>query len=134
LSKRLLLILETFLLVLLYSYNCKDNPSRSKNNQKDTTIYITDRTGKKWDITHAVKEYNFKKDNFNYGLGPNAIQPINYPDMLIPDDPQYPDSNSRQRVIGININGEIRAYPVDVLSSHEVVNDTLKGFYTAVAY
>ena len=133
-SKRLLLILEILLLVLLYSYNCKDNPSSSKNNQKDTTIYITDRTGKKWDITHAVIEYDFKKDNFNYGLGPDAIKPINYPDMLVPGDPEYPDTNSNQKIIGIDIDGEIRAYPVNILSSREVVNDTLTGFYTAVAY
>jgi len=117
---------------------CQSNPSaRSEkdiSNVKDSTIYIVDRTGKQWDITHAVKHYNFSKNNFNYGLGPNAIKPINYPDMLESGDPGYPESHSSQTVIGVNINGEARAYPIDVLSSHEVVNDTLKGFYTAVAY
>ena len=32
-----------------------------------------------------------------------------------------------ERVIGVSINGEHRAYPLNLLSRHEVVNDTVGG-------
>ena len=31
------------------------------------------------------------------------------------------------RVIGVNINGESRAYPIPYLSAHEIVNDVVGG-------
>lgn len=41
---------------------------------------------------------------------------------------------STDRVIGVELNGEARAYPIRVLNWHEVVNDTLGGVPIAVAY
>jgi len=41
---------------------------------------------------------------------------------------------SDDRVIGVTIDGESRAYPVRVLNWHEVVNDTLAGVPIAVTY
>ncbi len=41
---------------------------------------------------------------------------------------------SGDRVIGVEIDGEARAYPLRVLSSHEIVNDTLGGLPIAVTY
>ena len=41
---------------------------------------------------------------------------------------------SRDRVIGVYLNGEARAYPVRVLCWHEVINDTLGGIPIAVTY
>ena len=37
-------------------------------------------------------------------------------------------------VIGISINGESRAYPVNILSRHEIVNDTVGGVPVAVTF
>ena len=75
-----------------------------------------------------------EKSNFNYGLGPNAIQPVILPDYLSPGDPKYPANDSEERVIGIDINGDARAYPIVPLSSHEVVNDYVGESYVAVTY
>ena len=58
-------------------------------------------------------------------LPPDSIQAI--------DDPQFEaasqalDMASEERVIGIEINGEARAYPLTILSSHEIVNDVVGG-------
>ena len=41
---------------------------------------------------------------------------------------------SSDRVIGVEINGESRAYPLLVLNCHEIVNDTLGGVAIAVTY
>ncbi len=37
-------------------------------------------------------------------------------------------------VIGISVDGESRAYPVNILSRHEIVNDTVGGVPVAVTF
>ncbi len=107
-----------------------ENPSQSE----DTTITITDRTGKVWDVTHAVLKYGFKADEFQFGVGPNTIRPIIAPRFLEPNDPGYPDSSGNFLVIGANINGDKRAYPISVLNHHEVVDEKFGDQHVAVAY
>lgn len=41
---------------------------------------------------------------------------------------------SADRVIGVTVNGESRAYPIQILNVHEIVNDTLGGVPIAVTY
>jgi hypothetical protein len=50
------------------------------------------------------------------------------------DDPQFESASkadkviaSDERVIGLIINGDARAYPITILSSHEIVNDIVGG-------
>lgn len=56
------------------------------------------------------------------------------------DDPKYVGSSEadylkpEDRVIGLEINGESRAYPLKILSSHEIVNDRVGGKPVAVTY
>ena len=100
----------------------------------ENTIFLVDRTGKRWDITHAVKYYGMDPRDFRYGLGPNAIQPINLPEMLSPGEPGYPAEGSTQRIIGTEIDGDARAYPTGILSGHEVVNEFIGGQYVSVIY
>jgi hypothetical protein len=38
------------------------------------------------------------------------------------------------QVLGIEINGESRAYPIPYLSAHEIVNDTVGGRHIAVTW
>jgi len=100
----------------------------------EDTIFITDRTGKLWDITHAVYEYGFDPANFEHGLGPNAIEPIQNPKMLSPGNPGYPDPEFNDLVIGITLNGESRAYLLDDLFGHEIANDRFGETYVAVGF
>jgi hypothetical protein len=39
-----------------------------------------------------------------------------------------------ERVMGVSINGESRAYPLNMLSRHEIVNDTVGGKPIAVTW
>ncbi len=131
--------LAGFLILNFFNACEKDDSSvqpgeDGNGNGDEERIVIVDKTGKEWDITHAVNQYDFQKSNFNYGLGPNAIQPINNPEMLSPGDNGYPNDTSSERVMGVEINGEARAYPVSVLSRREVVNEFIGDSHVAVAY
>jgi hypothetical protein len=113
----------------LYASDESDAPFAVSN-----SIVIVDRTGKRWDITHAVRKYGMHAGGWNYGLGPNAIRPIVNPHFHEPGDPGYPDAGNQIEVLGITIDGDSRAYPVWVLSSHEVVNDVVGGRHVAATY
>jgi hypothetical protein len=104
------------------------------NNTDSGKIFIKDRTGKKWDITHAVNKYGFEPNKFQFGLGPFAIRPILNPEFLSPVDQNYPSNSANDLVIGTVINEITRAYPLSILVSHEVANDDFDRTYVAVAY
>ena len=42
--------------------------------------------------------------------------------------------NNGHRVLGVSINGESRAYPINILSSHEIANDFVGGVKIAVTW
>ena len=97
-------------------------------------IFITDRTGKRWDVTHARDKYGLVPSGYQYGLGPYAIRPILNPQMLFPDDLGYPESSEYFLVLGTSLSGFARAYPIAVLSRHEVANEQFGDIHVAVAY
>jgi len=125
--KRTYYSIATIILVVVFLWGCKRHSVNEPANvtSKDDKIFITDRTGTSWDITHAVNEYRMNPSGFQYGLGPYAITPINNPEMILPGEPGYPVDNNTELVVGININGEARAYPIRILSRHEAVNDRI---------
>lgn len=41
---------------------------------------------------------------------------------------------SFETVLGVSINGDHRAYPLNMLSRHEIVNDTVGGVPVAVTW
>ena len=97
-------------------------------------IFITDRTGKKWDITRAQIKYGMRAENFRHGLGPYAIQPINNPKMILPGEPGYPYQYNDNLVIGTKFNDDARAYPLYAMKVHEVVNDIFSEQAVAVTF
>ncbi len=130
------LIQVVFISVLLFGCDGQDsdNPVSNGNNTEGDTYIITDRTGKEWDVTHAVEKYGFRTNSFQFGLGPDAIKPINNPVMISQDEPGYPGDNSTEPVIGLEIDGDERAYSIQVLTRHEVVNDRVGEKDVAVVY
>lgn len=123
------------LLVAVPFLFCDEKKSPNSAPEEEDSLYtITDRTGKVWDVTHAKINYQMQIKNFRYGLGPNAIRPINLPQMLSPEDSDYPNASATMRVIGVRINNDSRAYPLSVLASHEVVNDVIADTPVAVIY
>jgi hypothetical protein len=96
-----------------------------------------DATGRLWDVTHARDVYGMNPDYYNYGLGIGAIPSVDDPTVLEKGDAGYPNPDSRLLVFGVEHNGEHRAYPVELLTWHEIVNDVYPGEsdqYLAVAY
>ncbi len=89
--------------------------------------FITDRTGRRWDITHAVRVFGMNPDHFNFGLGLNAIPSVDDPTVVSSGDIRYPGAGETFPVYGVDHNGQRRAYPVADLSRHEVFNDVYPG-------
>jgi hypothetical protein len=85
-------------------------------------------------VTHAASNYGFVPEEFQFGLGPFSIQPILNPRMVEKDQSGYPSKTDQSRVIGTILSGDIRAYPLSVLGSHEIVDERFDSTYVAVAY
>ena len=58
------------------------------------------------------------------GVARDGIPALSDPDWVIADRSILPDN---ERVLGMVVNGEARAYPFIVMWWHEVVNDNLGG-------
>ena len=137
-------IILPFFLVLLLIFSCQETSTKSNGepaevifepDSSDTTkIFIRDKTGKKWDITHAVNKYGFVPKRFQFGLGPFAILPILEPQFLSPEDPGYRSVGENEPVIGVDLNGIARAYPLSILRGHEIVDEKFASTYVAVGY
>ena len=66
------------------------------------------------------------------GVAPDGIPDIQDPIPLAPEEADYILSDDR--VFGVSINGEHRAYPLRIVNAHEMANDTLGGEPIALAY
>jgi hypothetical protein len=109
-------------------------PGPSGISRSDGTVEIVDRTNKSWDVTHASAAYGLAASRFEFGLGPFAIRPILDPQMYSPGETGYPSDGLRERIIGVRLNGDARAYRLDHLARHEVVNEQFGEAHVAVAY
>ena len=69
--------------------------------------------------------------DFRQILPRDAIQPIYDPTFAPAADIDWPDSTD---VIGVEIDGEAKAYPVDHLNGHELVIDELGGIPILVSW
>ncbi len=62
----------------------------------------------------------------------DGIPALSDPKLIAADKADYLQPTSR--VVGIEINGEARAYPIPILNWHEIVNDTVDGKRIAITY
>lgn len=116
------------------NFSANDTSTTGNDSTHTGTVFITDRTGKAWDITHAVEVYGMEPRGFQFGLGPFAIRPLNNPEFYLPGDPQYPNPAFDFLIIGTRISGDARAYPIDALSYYEIVNEQFGPTHVSVAY
>jgi hypothetical protein len=132
------------LFMILYFLSCSEVGTSSftrdtqvviDSTSSDTSkIFIIDQTGKKWDVTHAVNQYDFQPERFEYGLGPYAIRPILEPQFLSPGDDGYDSIRDDALIVGTEINGIARAYPLYIMWKHEIVDDRFDNKLAAVGY
>ena len=66
-------------------------------------------------------------------LGRDGISAILDPEF-IDANAAFPDMAPDERVLGLSLNGDHRAYPLNLLSRHEIVNDTVGGVPVAVTW
>lgn len=69
---------------------------------------------------------------FDTGVGRSGIPALDLPDVEIASDADFMDDT--MRVLGMEIAGQARAYPLFILWWHEVANDTLGGENIVVSY
>ena len=66
------------------------------------------------------------------GVRRDGIPDLRFPPHLPPEEASYLQPSDR--VFGVSINGEHRAYPLRVLNAHEMANDIVGGVQFALAY
>ncbi len=66
-------------------------------------------------------------------LSKDAIRAIDQP-LFVSQEEASPWMRPEELVIGLSINGDSRAYPINLLSRHEIVNDTVGGMPIAVTW
>jgi hypothetical protein len=66
------------------------------------------------------------------GPPPDGIPSIDQPRFVRAGDVNF--LRDQEPVIGVNVSGEDRAYPIRILIWHEIVNDTVGGIPVAVTY
>jgi hypothetical protein len=68
-----------------------------------------------------------------YNVPKDSIPAITNPLFSTAEEAQE-EMNPEEQVLGIHLKGESRAYPVAILSAHEIVNDTVGGIPLAVTW
>jgi uncharacterized protein DUF3179 len=66
-----------------------------------------------------------------YVLPPGAIPAITQPTFLSANQTDFASNSS---VVGVNIAGDIRAYPIAILNWHEIIDDVVGGHPIAITY
>ena len=66
------------------------------------------------------------------GVGKDGIPDLRYPPVIPADEAWY--MRPADRVFGVSINGQNRAYPLRILNAHEMANDVVGGVPFALAY
>jgi len=68
------------------------------------------------------------------GVVKDGIPDLQNPPLMTPDEAEAAYILPDDRLFGVSINGEHRAYPLRVINAHEMANDVLGGEPIALAY
>jgi hypothetical protein len=127
------LMLKNIFIILIIAFisGCTEvNETAFSQVSKDgDNIYITDKTGYRWDVTQAAS-IGFKPERFQYGIGKNTF--VTLDDSLLSDNRS--DVPQSLRIIGVSEESDAKAYSVSKLSRHEISNSTLGSKPIAVGY
>lgn len=67
-------------------------------------------------------------------LAPEAIPAINEPPMVAPGDPSTDYLLDTDRVVGVVVDGEARAYPHNIFWWHEIINDRIGDQWVSITF
>ncbi len=102
--------------------------------ENDNRIVLTDMNGIDYDITHAVTHYGFAAQKFRGGAGWQRFWPFVGPRFSEPGDGDYPAPFDPMEVIGVELNGECRAYALADLDGIEIVDEVFGDAHVAVGW
>ena len=68
------------------------------------------------------------------GVVKDGIPDLENPPLMTPDEAEIAYILPDDRLFGVSINGEHRAYPLRIINAHEMANDVLGGEPIALAY
>lgn len=80
------------------------------------------------------QELNFNPEEVLTVLSKDAIKSIDQPKFLTPSEADVLQMYEKEPVIGVEMGGEAKAYPIYVLSAHEIVNDSIAGRPIAITW
>jgi hypothetical protein len=105
------------------------------NNPTSITIAAVDNTNSAAAVTAEEKENSIVPLDqiVSGGPPPDGIPSIDNPNFISVQEASKFLKDS-ELVLGLNINGDIRAYPLQILVWHEIVNDEVGGVPVAVTY
>lgn len=86
------------------------------------------------DFLHPLKPRTISAREVVWGgVAVDGIPPLEFPRFVTP---QEADDwiNPRDEIVGVEINGDARAYPIRIIAWHEMVNDTIGGVPVSLAY
>ena len=109
-------IIFALFIALQYS-SCKTNIQSPSQNPDDNPALLN------WLIP--------KNEILNRGAGNDSIPAILEPAFMSPGQVHLKDSDL---VVGVNVEGEFRVYPHNILNYHEVVNDIIKNRRVTITY
>lgn len=110
----------------------------STSSRSEKSIVIEE-DGKTWlwggsenehfDITNLI----LNPDQFHYGIGREQFPALTDPAFVTAEKANawLPDE---ARILGVQVNNQVKVYPIDLLIRHEVVNDTIAGHPIAACY
>jgi hypothetical protein len=90
---------------------------------------VTDRPPR--DLYDPVEAGETLPPGFRPVLARDGIRPVYRPSFVGPDEVDWPDG---ELVIGVDLEGEARAYPVSFLNRREIVVDRHRGIPTFVTW
>jgi hypothetical protein len=92
-------------------------------------MYGGEDSTKHFDISNSI----LKDENFHFGIGREKFQALLEPEFIsiAEADTTFSDSS---RFLILNINNDVRAYSVDLLTHHEIINDMVDGVPIMAAY
>ena len=67
------------------------------------------------------------------GVRVDGIPPLEFPAQVLPQDAAE-WINDTDIVVGVEVDGDARAYPIRIIAWHEMVNDTIGGVPVSLAY
>ncbi len=100
---------------------------------EDRTEEFRDRFGGAWPNTDFTKHAIDPAELLSGGPSKDGIPAIDEPKFVSVDEAAS-FLQDREPVIVVEVNGEARAYPVQILIWHEIVNDVVGGVPLAVTY